>query len=113
MKPDAPVNKESAVYKAILEEEAAKSQPRGGAPFGSHYQQPQGQPVGQPGGQSVGQPSTAVGFAGQPTGSASAQPIYAQPTRDDLRASPTLQSHSFRRLQQVLGDNGESSGFQN
>jgi hypothetical protein len=90
MKADAPVNKESAVYKAILEEEAAKSQNRsGGAPFGSHYQQPM----------HVNATTPIVNQQGPP--------MQSQPSpRDDLRASPTLQSHSFRRLQQVLGDSG-------
>lgn len=94
MKADAPVNKESAVYKAILEEEATKSQ-RGGAPFGSHYHHPMNQ-------------QAPVSFHSVPS-QPSAQPVVGHQPREELRTSPTLQSHSFRRLQQVLGDSGESS----
>lgn len=86
MKQDAPVNKESDVYKAIIEEEAAKSQKRSGQ-FGNQYGVPQNQS------------SPAPSVTPQ---QADLSPSYRV---DDLpRTSPTLQSQSFKRLQHILGD---------
>ena len=88
MKQDAPVNKESDVYKAIIEEEAAKSQKRTGQ-FGNQYGVPQNQ----------SSPAPSV-TPQQPA--ADLSPSYRV---DDLpRTSPTLQSQSFKRLQHILGD---------
>lgn len=90
MKQDAPVNKESDVYKAIIEEEAAKSQKRSGQ-FGNQYGVPQSQ--------SSPAPSVTPQQANQ---TADLNPSYRV---DDLpRTSPTLQSQSFKRLQHILGD---------
>lgn len=90
MKPDAPV-KESDVYKAILEEEAAKSQKRTGQ-FGNQYGVPQNQ---------IQSPAPSVNSQSQQSNPAELSPAF----RDDMpRTSPTLQSQSFKRLQHILGD---------
>jgi len=90
MKQDAPINKESDVYKAILEEEATKNQKRSGQ-FGNQYGIPQNQ---SPAPQSV--------TPQQQQSQADLNPSYRL---DDLpRTSPTLQSQSFKRLQQIVGD---------
>lgn len=87
MKQDAPVNKESDVYKAILEEEATKNQKRTGQ-FGNQY-----------GVQPNQSPAPSITPQQQPT---DLNPTYRL---DDLpRTSPTLQSQSFKRLQQIVGD---------
>ena len=76
------------MYKAIIEEEAAKSQKRTGQ-FGNQYGVPQNQ----------ASPAPSV-TPQQPN--ADLNPSYRV---DELpRTSPTLQSQSFKRLQHILGD---------
>lgn len=90
MKQDAPVNKDSDVYKAILEEEAAKNQKRTGQ-FGNQYGIPQNQ-----------SPAPSVTSQHQQSNQSDSNASYRI---DDLtRTSPTLQSQSFKRLQHILGD---------
>lgn len=99
MKQDAPVNKESDVYKAILEEEATKNQKRSGQ-FGNQYGVSQNQ---SPAPQSVTPQQQQ-----QQSQQNDLNPAYRL---DELpRTSPTLQSQSFKRLQQIVGD-GNLSHF--
>ena len=89
MKQDAPVNKESDVYKAILEEEATKNQKRSGQ-FGNQYGVSQTQ-----------SPAPSINAQSQQSNPTELSPAF----RDDMpRTSPTLQSQSFKRLQHILGD---------